>query len=366
MPSYPAGSAAAKYKLNGAFWPAEFSASIYSDNPDTSIAPLAEDAWKTHDVVCLSYNDKHTRFQPEWVKRINSPETRETYWTARHLEAICFERISRSTVVMEDDGTLIAVFTVNALAPDTIEQMAAAFAVIERCYTRPQRCVNGIWMHGTRICPHTTKASATLDGGYYATKAPFSPADRALLIDYFGALTAAEKRIAPSIAAWKLETAERVGFPGIFPGVPLEAVSAHSVGLTRGYISKLHEDKSSMETIFWDSKGVGDADYCFTIIPCGLIFDLRSARSTSIIFPAYHPHGSLHCAAQPHHGLGAALIIKRDMMDPKNQEKVDQINARLAEIETANPGALRDTDAAFISANFKVSRPTSFLLTLRK
>jgi hypothetical protein len=184
-----------------------------------------------------------------------------------------------------------------------------------------------------------------------------SKEERAEIIDLYAAFTRVEKEQAPSIGQFKLQGALRMGFPGLFPGVPSELISTAAVGMSRGFTSGLHSDRSTIESIFWDSSGIPDGDaFNFVIYESGLLFNLKASRFTSVIFPAHRWHGTLRVdtPTQPHLGLGAALILKENVLDPKSKGIMDELNSRLRALEEREPGCTTEKGAAFLGKNFRV------------
>jgi hypothetical protein len=348
----PGGSDGAQHLLRSCQWPDKY-ASKDENHPDLSAHVVS-----TYDVIHL-----RSDLLPCGKKVAADFGMNDDRWTVRHFRSeLGFDTVAKNTVVLDPSGRILAVYTADLgahLGVMTGDDFSRVFRTFSRVYASPQKGDNrGIFMHGHKVCPSAAKGSGSIDGTYYVTKAGqnISSSERAEIVDLYAAFTRIEKEQAPSIGKFKLDAALRMGFPGLFPGVPSEIISTAAVGMSRGFTSGLHSDFSTIESIFWDSSGIPDGDdYAFVIYESGLLFDLKASRFTSIIFPAHRWHGTLRCdtPTQPHLGLGAALILKNNVLDPAKKGIMDKLKERLAELEEAEPGCTTLGSAAFLGRNFR-------------
>jgi hypothetical protein len=363
---YDGGSEGARELLKTCAWPAEYTFSAEGED----LPHLSDHIISTYDVIQIC--------RPEDLLRMTLLEARASYgmyddrWTPEYFrEELGFDTVSKNTVVVEPDGTLLAVYSAD-VGPSLglgegggdADLFSRVYSTFKRVYSNPQKGdQNGIFMSGNRICPFASKRSGSLDGTYYVYKKgqSMSKEEKAEVVRLYSAFQRVENAQVPSIARCKLEGARRMGFPGLFPGLPNEVISSPAVGIGRGYTSGLHSDGSTIESIFWNSKGIPDGkSYCFTLYETGLLFDLKASHLTSIIFPAIRWHGTCRCITGqegPHLGMGAALITKENTIRPKSKAIFDALNERLALLEAQEPGCTTEGDAAFLGPNFRVVPP---------
>jgi hypothetical protein len=304
---------------------------------------LSDKVMKDHEiVVCVLPRPRQENVEP---------------WTMQGMVEAGFTVVRKSTVVVDVGGTIMAVFTLHDVFDEDLDRLPDAFETVSRIYPKPTRGKNGIHMVGIRRCPFAAKAFGRLDGTYYVTRKKITEEDKQKIVSCFSWLNRLEFTIAPSVGAWRLETALEMGYPGLFPGVPLSEVSSHSVGISKGYVSSLHSDQSTIETIFWDSRKVKtDERYGFVIHPCNMVFDLTSASMVSIVFHAGLAHGTLglNSSSILHGGIGAALVIKKNLLPSAEGALscMSEMRRRLEELEEEGAGE----DAPFMGSNFSTER----------
>lgn len=129
------------------------------------------------------------------------------------------------------------------------------------------------------------------------------------LVYSYCALYEMEKRYAPAIAKYRYDKANKVGFPKVFPNVPLEYHCSTSCGGSVDFASALHGDSGIIgitETIIWTKPKKNEKQY-FVSPSLGLVFDLTEHNSI-ILQPPDIPHGTVQ--TNNHGGYGFVNITK--------------------------------------------------------
>ncbi len=122
-----------------------------------------------------------------------------------------------------------------------------------------------------------------------------------------------EKRYAPDVAKYRLELANKAGFVGAFPGVPLSRCPATGVGASHNFSSAIHNDsgiEGLTETIIWDLPSKGNKQY-FISPTINMCFDL-STHNAVILQPPKVPHSTVDTGE--HNGIGLVNITKKNLV----------------------------------------------------
>ena len=133
------------------------------------------------------------------------------------------------------------------------------------------------------------------------------------LIYTYMALYELEKRYCPDVAKYRLKLATDAGFPGAFPGVPLNRHCATGVGASLDFSSAIHNDsgiKGLSETIIWNTPKQNEKQY-FVSPTIKMCFDLTDSQA--IIFqPPKIPHSTVQTG--DHNGIGLVNITKKNLV----------------------------------------------------
>lgn len=150
----------------------------------------------------------------------------------------------------------------------------------------------------------------------YQPRNPDAENDNEFLFDLiytYMALYELEKRYAPDVAKYRLELAKNAGFPGAFPGVPLDYHPSTGVGASIDFSSAIHNDSGLSgltETIIWNKPKQGAKQY-FISPTIKMAFDLIGEKAI-ILQPPKIPHSTIKTGN--HQGIGLVNITKSNLV----------------------------------------------------
>ena len=321
----PAGSESAVDAIRGARWPgttvAGFRAISRSIEAKLDVVVV--------DSACMQ-DDPASRVCADW--------TRDTL-----VERHGYVEACRSTLVIgKQCKTVLGLFVLGRDIGNAFRRtagpthMRGAYRLLRDSMIPGQR--RGIFMFGLRFNPQETVAKR-MQACYYRTRSQ-AKAVRLVrhcktVIDCAAGICAAERLVAPEMAARRTMHARMCRSPGIFPGVSIKTCPATSLGMSMGYRSPPHLDaphNNQAETIAYCSEGVPtSAGLVFALPVPGVLLSLTADTTSLVMVPGNMLHGTP--AARPGHRdhacIGAVVISKANLLNAAAQEDISWIRWRI-------------------------------------
>ena len=166
--------------------------------------------------------------------------------------------------------------------------------------------------------------------GYFLARkdaAPFDDAYMSTVSQWSASLSMLEQAHMPGMHAFRVAKAKAYRMLSVLPGVPLDVVPAHTLGISKGFANDVHNDSTAAG--FTESIGYwrGQAPlrlprghrWAFCIWRPKVIFDLGSRPASMVYVPGREPHSTLLTgpAQADHPGIGSVLFSRSSVMNSK-------------------------------------------------
>ncbi|KAG5184087.1 hypothetical protein JKP88DRAFT_244958 [Tribonema minus] len=270
---------------------------------------------------CYPIAANHTNYHealPEFMRQDGEHYVpQDKRWNVNFLRVRGHACVTRSCVVAEASTLhILAVYT----AGDYVERaLQFSFRKVHAAATR-----SGFL---ARKSIHVIGSARTNYKGvkpeYYVKTLTASSADRDVLQVAAYKLTELERSLSPALYAFKLQNVSNI-HPGLLPGFPATQCNAFMMGVSKGYASAPHRDKSAVELIGWDmrdARSIGPEGLGFSLYSCRIVLSLSAHRKASVLVAGDVVHGTL-CPPRPHQhrAIGIVLSQKANMLTPASKE----------------------------------------------
>jgi len=245
-------------------------------------------------------------------------------------------RVQRSALIVLADATIVGLYLTQATDPAIAAVAADGLDLAAACprtyplkargqwYGRHARHKRSTsrgyagrnWVDGVQRFACPTGAAKQYITAYLPRRAQPGQLDAVRVARVFGGQQTLERRHAPQVAAQRLALAQAADFPGLVPPLPLDALAATYVGVTKGFACPPHCDsscKGTTETVLWH-RPAGDAPFAFSILEHNVVLDVCGAAV--LYMSGALTHGTPPNALGTHDTLGLVLMSKRSVLCP--------------------------------------------------
>lgn len=251
-------------------------------------------------------------------------------WTRKGLLERGFLSVCRPTVLLQKGSLHILALFLTGTEVESLCRLSQKLPQLHETLIgrmNPIRLRPNLCMIGYRW--NRWKTTSNLQTGYHCTttlKHAISlwrdSTAKGLVVSVATDMCDVELDVSPVMGLFRAQHAIDSAHPGILPGVSTATCPAHALGISKAYVSNVHNDASAkgmVEMIVWNSDALKKkAGYTFAIVDAGVVFELKTESGAALcMVQGAVRHGTPRLDSSfrgIHHGFGAVVINKENLL----------------------------------------------------
>jgi hypothetical protein len=250
-------------------------------------------------------------------------------WTIDYLQRTYGHGlITENTVIVERrSGHILAIVTfldeydgeANEIMSELVETLPETLAVAPNPNARKAQ-LSMVGLSDGQLSGHHKPR-------FYDNTLSATPVQRKVLGNAMTLQTRLEATLSPALGEDRVHIANQVKFPMIYPGLTRDTCPFTTYGISKGYASGPHRDRSSVENIFWNTCEGPPDDYGFALFSLGCIVKLDVSAGVSVLVAGHIAHGTC-CSRKKHGGIGTVLLQKTTLLSGQHAQEVCKLKRR--------------------------------------